>query len=659
MALCKPARAIVLGVSRLASALVLALLAVPFAAFGAAAAVPSPQGSPADAEYGPYRFVLAKLAVHEGRYSEALEELGKLAEAVPDDPYVRIELAELLLRLGRAAEATTHADRARELAPENPDALRIAGRAHLARSEREGTPVEPALSAFEALREVAPQDLQSLVALGEIYLTEGRPEEAADVLSDVWRFRPRSRMIHSFLIDSLTRAGRFEEAEVVIGQILEQDPSYLKARMTLADLLSQRGDHRAAAAVLGGASEQAMRSDMDLQRRLALELYRAGQPSAALLSIERVLEAEPEHVGGHYLRALILAELGRSEEAEAELRELQEASPENREIAVQLARVLEEAGSVEEAAEILSGIASDLESEGLSQEASEMRLEEAFLMARAGRWERALELTGVDPSSPDAVATASVPALMLHLEVLDRLGRQEAALALLSSVSAAGSHTEEAPRFAAKKAELLSSLGRTEEARALLAGLAEDPETRRVAAEGLQRAGLYEDAVPLLEQIVEEGDESLPVLFSLGASYERSGRWDDAVATFRSLVAAHPDHAPSLNYLGYMWAERGENLEEARALIVRAVDLDPENGAYLDSLGWVLFQLGELEEARTQLERAADLEQDDAVVLEHLGDVYRRLGQSDLARRSYRRAAELGGDNLAEVERKLAELGGP
>lgn len=128
------------------------------------------------------------------------------------------------------------------------------------------------------------------------------------------------------------------------------------------------------------------------------------------------------------------------------------------------------------------------------------------------------------------------------------------------------------------------------------------------------------------------------------------------MATFRSLIEAEPDFAPALNYLGYMWAERGENLEAALDLVRRAVALDPDNGAYVDSLGWAYFQLGRLVEARSHLERASRLIPDDATILEHLGDAQVAAGDRAAGRESYRRAAALGGDNLRAVQKKLADL---
>ena len=152
--------------------------------------------------------------------------------------------------------------------------------------------------------------------------------------------------------------------------------------------------------------------------------------------------------------------------------------------------------------------------------------------------------------------------------------------------------------------------------------------------------------MPLLERLVGEQEEPLQALFLLGAAYERTGDHDRAATTFGKLLEVAPDHAPTLNYLGYMWADLGENLTEAITMIRRAVAIDPDNGAYVDSLGWAYFQLGHYEKARGHLEWAARLVPDDATILEHLGDLYVALKDVERAKVSYQQALALGDDDL-------------
>ncbi|MEM6797842.1 MAG: tetratricopeptide repeat protein, partial [Acidobacteriota bacterium] len=114
----------------------------------------------------------------------------------------------------------------------------------------------------------------------------------------------------------------------------------------------------------------------------------------------------------------------------------------------------------------------------------------------------------------------------------------------------------------------------------------------------------------------------------------------------------------ALNYLGYMWIEQGEKLEQSLEMVLRAVAEDPDNGAYVDSLGWAYYQLGRYEEAVTHLEWAAGLTPDDPTVFYHLGDTYAALGRESAARIAYGLALELAEDELkAEIESKIESLG--
>ncbi len=134
-------------------------------------------------------------------------------------------------------------------------------------------------------------------------------------------------------------------------------------------------------------------------------------------------------------------------------------------------------------------------------------------------------------------------------------------------------------------------------------------------------------------------------------------RWPDAEADLKRAVEIAPEEPTTLNYLGYSWAERGENLEEAFGLIEKAVALAPNSGAIIDSLGWAHYQLGRYDEALPHLEKAAALEPGDPTITDHLGDVYARLGRTVEAEFQWRRALELKPNEAtkASIEKKLKE----
>jgi tetratricopeptide (TPR) repeat protein len=146
-------------------------------------------------------------------------------------------------------------------------------------------------------------------------------------------------------------------------------------------------------------------------------------------------------------------------------------------------------------------------------------------------------------------------------------------------------------------------------------------------------------------------DDSLVISFSLAAALERADRFDRSVETFEFVLKHRPDHAPSLNYLGYMLAEKGEKLDYARELIEKALRISPENGAYIDSYGWLMFRMGQYNKALEQLTLAYKFINDDPVVLHHLGDAYEALDELDQARVYWRKALELDPNNEALKEK--------
>jgi tetratricopeptide (TPR) repeat protein len=166
------------------------------------------------------------------------------------------------------------------------------------------------------------------------------------------------------------------------------------------------------------------------------------------------------------------------------------------------------------------------------------------------------------------------------------------------------------------------------------------------------RAEQYDSAVYWLDKLWREDTLNSRVQFSLGAALERSGQFDRAVAMFRGMIAREPNNAIALNYLGYMYADSGIHLEESLELIGRALQEEPDNGAYLDSYGWALFRLGRLDEAESEIRKALENLQSDPTIHDHLGDILAALGRKDEAVTHWRKALELEPDS-EEIKQKL------
>ena len=148
-----------------------------------------------------------------------------------------------------------------------------------------------------------------------------------------------------------------------------------------------------------------------------------------------------------------------------------------------------------------------------------------------------------------------------------------------------------------------------------------------------------------------------------GAMYERMKKFDLSEAEFRKVLEINPENAQALNYLGYMLADRDVRLDEAYQLIKKAIDQDPNNGAYLDSLGWVYFRQGKLNEAEGVLVRALDRIGSDPTVHDHLGDVYFKHGKTreavaqwQASVKEFQKApSDADPEEVAKVTRKLDE----
>ncbi|MBO6826008.1 MAG: tetratricopeptide repeat protein [Sneathiella sp.] len=145
--------------------------------------------------------------------------------------------------------------------------------------------------------------------------------------------------------------------------------------------------------------------------------------------------------------------------------------------------------------------------------------------------------------------------------------------------------------------------------------------------------------------------------YARGISYERLGAWSKAEADLKKALELRPDNPQILNYLGYSWVDRNENLEEAKSLLIKAVSLRPEDGYIVDSLGWLYYRLNDFENAVQQLERAAELQPEDPTINDHLGDVYWQVGRYEEARYQWQRALwlEPEEDQIPIIKQKLKD----
>jgi tetratricopeptide (TPR) repeat protein len=173
-----------------------------------------------------------------------------------------------------------------------------------------------------------------------------------------------------------------------------------------------------------------------------------------------------------------------------------------------------------------------------------------------------------------------------------------------------------------------------------------------------RKAKDFPKAVEAMERVVVLDPKSDQAYFQLGALHDEAKNKEQSVANMKRAIELNPKNAAALNYLGYTWAEMGVQLDEAEELILQALKIEPNDGFYVDSLGWVYFQKGDYPRAVEQLERAVEITVDDPTIIEHLGDAYEKVGKPDRALLRYRDAVKKSkeDDQIKRIREKMERL---
>ncbi|MGR3199629.1 MAG: tetratricopeptide repeat protein [Paracoccus sp. (in: a-proteobacteria)] len=264
----------------------------------------------------------------------------------------------------------------------------------------------------------------------------------------------------------------------------------------------------------------------------------------------------------------------------------------------------------------------------------------ALIHARLAAW--------ISPENPEArlmVAQLLQDRLQFDLaetefEAVRRMGemRPQAELSRIDALSGAGRHDE------AERAALALTAAYPDLAQAWIA-LGDVIRQQEKFRESIPS---YDKALTLLQDAPAEL-RWFP-LYARGIALERSGQFDRAEADLLAALEIRPDQPSLLNYLGYSWIDRGENLERALGMIERAVELSPGDGYILDSLAWAYYRLGRYEEAVSPMEQSIATMASDPLVNDHLGDIYWMVGREREAQIQWRRALSLEPGESGEVD---------
>jgi len=411
---------------------------------------------------------------------------------------------------------------------------------------------------------------------------------------------------------------------------------------------------------------------------LAWVQFGRGQPDAALGTLRPLIEANRLRAL-YALHAALIADLaGKPREAEryARMAVADQPQPPWR-VAVLVAGVLTHNGREQEAQRLLDQIAGSGDDAALAAAPSSRP---ALLAARGvasptdGMAEAYTALAGAlrgQGSADFALVLTQLalrlrpgfaPALILTADALAEEDHEEQALAALDRIAA---DDPLAPVVGLRRAALLDKLDRTEEAiaelRRIAAAYPSMPQAPARLGDLLRQRNRFAEAAEAYSDAVARtphpGARDWPLFFARGIARERSGDWSRAEADLLHALELSPEQPYVLNYLGYSWAEQGKNLERAKAMLLRATELRPQDGNIADSLGWVLFRLGDKAGAVEWLEKAVELEPRNSVINDHLGDAYWASGRQQEARYQWQRALTMDPEpaEIPKIEAKLRD----
>jgi tetratricopeptide (TPR) repeat protein len=600
----------------------------------------------------------------------AIAAYKRATELDPASAHPVAELAALYLRQNKIQEALTTAGQALKIAPANPEANRVAGivYAALAETGRESRPrssraaAPPDENIAKAIRHLelaidhpdGEADPNVRAMLARLYIRDSTFEKAIPLLTALVDQEPGWADGPGLLVEAYAGAGRTAEA---ISWLEDRDDPRLLP--TLADFYERERRWKEAASTYERVLQRPSRSTdvRELKTRYASALLNAGSRAEANKARDVLSDIVSSNAGDAralYLRSQAARRLGDTAAAEADARRVIALNKRSPWGYYALAEALEQQHKYQAVIDEIGPAVT--EGRGRPADGSfDVGLllpHIGFAHQELGQHDKAIaafeEARRLSPRDP------AVAAYLVEANI--------AARRFSSAVEAARTAVAEHPddlRLTRLHAQALRHSGKADQGVAVMEDALKKHDNDPAAYIALAQLYSEVDRGPQAVKVLRDAQSKFPeddaIVFELGAVYDKQKKFPDAEAAFKQLLSRDADNAPALNYLGYMLAERGERLDESVDLLKKALQIDPGNGSYLDSLGWAYFKADKLDLAEDNLRRAADQLKANSVIQDHYGEVLFRLGRYDEAIAAWTRALSGDGDsiNRADIDRKI------
>lgn len=565
--------------------------------------------------------------------TQAADHLKAALKADPSATFIAEELADLYIQANAFTTGVSDAEAALAANPKDLNARRILGRIYMRlvgdqRTRTNETYLRQALEQYTKIVEAKPDDTDAWVTIGQIYKVQEKDSEAEKAFQKALTIKPDSEEAMTELALIYSEKGEGEKAAELLRKVAEKNPNP-RALTYLAGTYEQMKDYAKAAETLQRVLTLVPENE-ELRRALAQNLTLAGKLDEAVKLYREFVEEDERDWQSQLRIAQIYRSQGKFPEARRELDKAKEISPDNPEVLFAEVGLLQAEGKTDEAIAALQRV---LDSNAKRNYNPNERLVRAQLLEMLGQLyldteqyslavEIFREMGGLETSMATRSSLHVIRAYRQAKEYDKALREADGALKLW-------------PEDRAVRLEHATTLAETcklEQAVAEVKKLIDGKSDRET---WLAIAGLYErgkkfsemgKALDEADKLSKEKSEQESIAFMRGAMYEGMKNLDKAEAEFRKVLAASPDSAAALNYLGYMLADRNVRLPEAVDLIKKALVLEPNNGAYLDSLGWAYYRQGKSDEAIKYLKLAVADAASDPTVNDHLGDAYSKAG---------------------------------
>ena len=590
-------------------------------------------------------YLEARVLESNGRYREAMEAYAAAVEEAPEVNEIRLAFATFLVDVGMADKAVEVLDGAPDPGPEGN---RIVALALAQLSSRNPALLTKTEAALRLAIEGNEGDPSLLFSLAQVLQRQGKFTEAEEIVAGLRLGRPGNPRLETLHGDLLRATGLSEEAVVLYASCTDGGPFAQTCQEKLVEVLVELGRPGEAGELMLDWLDDI---DLDSLMRAAVLLWEGGRLELSLETVQRVLARAPDSARAQTLEAHLLSSLGRFDEATTRLRRLLKKNPRDFDLMMAMAWSLSRTGDQEKGREWLDQAWELVKDRPDSPEAvrcvtTAARLElisDNPLVAR--EW--------LDRAADVGKIGADYVRLLAETFRRDEQWQEGIAALVRLQPSLAGRALTEAE---AMEAEFRLRLGDPRAWRRLRPLLDDDVlENVMTGLQVLQSLERWQEVDKETAVAIDRFGENRDLIFTRAAALERLDQVEESEALFKQLVDTEPNDANAANYLGYMWADREVRLEEALELIARAVSLDPENSAYLDSLGWVHFRLGDLAEAERWLRRAVDLggSLGDGTIFCHLGEVLLEGGDRTEARRYLVLGLDMGCENADHVRSLL------